>query len=61
MNSLQEEFRKYLEKSTVIESLTRVLVTLYEEPERPEKPIDFIRKELGAPSIAGSLLIFYFL
>jgi len=51
-DSKKEEFRKYLEKSAVVESLTRVLVTLYEEPERPEKPIDFIRKELGAPSIA---------
>eukprot|EP00670_Eutreptiella_braarudii_P006369 CAMPEP_0174284748 /NCGR_PEP_ID=MMETSP0809-20121228/6571_1 /TAXON_ID=73025 ORGANISM="Eutreptiella gymnastica-like, Strain CCMP1594" /NCGR_SAMPLE_ID=MMETSP0809 /ASSEMBLY_ACC=CAM_ASM_000658 /LENGTH=88 /DNA_ID=CAMNT_0015380373 /DNA_START=46 /DNA_END=312 /DNA_ORIENTATION=+ len=48
--SKKEEFRKYLEKSSVIDALTKVLVTLYEEPDRPEKPVDFIKKALGGPS-----------
>ena len=34
-DSKKEEFRKYLEKSGVIDALTKVLVGLYEEPERP--------------------------
>ncbi|KAJ9470848.1 C-Myc-binding protein-like protein [Diplonema papillatum] len=48
--SKKEDFRKYLEKSNVIDALTKVLVTLYEEPERPEKPVEFIKKALGGPS-----------
>lgn len=45
----KDDFRKYLEKSNVIDSLTKVLVNLYEEPERPEKPMEFIKKALGGP------------
>ncbi len=49
-DSHKEEFRKYLEKSGVITQLTRVLVGLYEEPERPTQAIDYIKKYLGAPT-----------
>jgi hypothetical protein len=31
----KEEFRKYLERSGVVDQLTKVLVGLYEEPEKP--------------------------
>eukprot|EP00397_Hematodinium_sp_SG-2012_P067326 GEMP01103954.1.p1 GENE.GEMP01103954.1~~GEMP01103954.1.p1 ORF type:complete len:104 (+),score=38.33 GEMP01103954.1:25-312(+) len=50
MDSQKEEFRKYLEKNGVIAQLTRVLVGLYEEPERPSNSIEYIKKYLGAPS-----------
>ena len=33
--------------------MTKVLVTLYEEPERPERPVEFIKKALGGPSQSG--------
>lgn len=46
----KEEFRKYLEKSGVVDQLTKVLVGLYEEPEKPHNSVDFIKKCLGAPS-----------
>jgi hypothetical protein len=46
----KEEFRKYLEKSGVVDQLTKVLVGLYEEPEKPQNSVDFIKKCLGAPS-----------
>ena len=46
----KEEFRKYLEKAGVIDQLTKVLVGLYEEPEKPGNVIEFIKKSLGAPS-----------
>ena len=36
----KEEFRKYLEKSGVIDSMTRVLVGLYETPDRPANAIE---------------------
>ena len=46
----KEEFRKYLEKTGVIDQLTKVLVGLYEEPEKPGNVIEFIKRSLGAPS-----------
>jgi len=46
----KEEFRKYLEKSGVVDQLTKVIVGLYEEPEKPSNAVDFIKKTLGAPS-----------
>ena len=46
----KEEFRNYLEKAGVIAQLTKVLVGLYEEPEKPGNAIEFIKKCLGAPS-----------
>ena len=46
----KEEFRTYLEKAGVIDQLTKVLVGLYEEPEKPNNAIEFIKKMLGAPS-----------
>jgi len=46
----KEEFRKYLESSGVIDALTKVLVGLYEEPEKPSNALDFIKMTLGAPT-----------
>eukprot|EP01006_Ploeotia_vitrea_P040091 TRINITY_DN66402_c7_g1_i1.p1 TRINITY_DN66402_c7_g1~~TRINITY_DN66402_c7_g1_i1.p1 ORF type:complete len:100 (-),score=63.27 TRINITY_DN66402_c7_g1_i1:150-449(-) len=45
----KEEFQKYLEKNGVVDALTKVLVGLYEVPERPGNPVDFIKEYLGAP------------
>ena len=39
-----------MEKAGVIDQLTKVLVGLYEEPEKPGNAIEFIKKCLGAPS-----------
>jgi len=46
----KEEFRKYLEKAGVIDALTKVMVGLYEEPERPSSAVDYMKKYMGAPS-----------
>ena len=48
----KEAFRKYLESSGVIDSLTKVLVALYEEPEKPQAAIDFLKSSLGSPTPA---------
>jgi len=48
-DSKKEEFRKYLDKSGVIDALTKVLVGLYEEPDRPQNAVDYITKYMGAP------------
>jgi hypothetical protein len=44
----KEEFRKYLDKGGVIDALTKVLVGLYEEPERPSNAVEYLKKYLGA-------------
>lgn len=44
--SKKDEFRKYLENSGAIDSLTSVLVNLYEEPDKPTESTDYIQKHL---------------
>lgn len=46
----KQEFKKYLEDHGVLQQLSRVLVGLYEEPDRPKNALDFIKKHLGAPT-----------
>eukprot|EP00053_Salpingoeca_punica_P012497 m.111941 g.111941 ORF g.111941 m.111941 type:complete len:94 (+) comp15961_c0_seq8:1879-2160(+) len=50
----KEEFRKYLEKGGVIDALSKVLVGLYEEPEKPGNALEFLQRHLqgGAPNTA---------
>jgi len=52
-DSKKEEFQKYLEKSGVIDQLTKVLVGLYEVPEKPANAIDFIKEYLGSAQAAA--------
>ena len=33
----------------MIDQLTKVLVGLYEEPEKPQNAVDFIKRSLGGP------------
>jgi hypothetical protein len=46
----KEEYKRYLEKSGVTDALTKVMVSLYEEPDRPSNAIEYIRKYLGSNS-----------
>lgn len=48
--SKKEEFRRYLEKAGVLDALIKVLVGLYEEPDRPTNALDYIKRYLGAPA-----------
>ncbi|EHB06703.1 C-Myc-binding protein [Heterocephalus glaber] len=43
-----EQFRRYLEKLGVLDTLTKVLEALYEEPEKPNSALDFLNHHLGA-------------
>ncbi|XP_073341167.1 c-Myc-binding protein-like [Pagrus major] len=43
----REQFRRYLEKAGVVDSLTSVLVALYEQQERPSNALEFIKEHLG--------------
>ncbi|XP_056448924.1 c-Myc-binding protein-like [Gadus chalcogrammus] len=47
-DSKREQFRRYLEKGGVLDSLTGVLVSLYEQPEKPSNALDFLKQQLGA-------------
>lgn len=49
-DSHRAAFRKYLEDNGVIKQLSRVLVGLYEEQERPLNALDYIKRYLGAPT-----------
>ncbi|KAK4754728.1 hypothetical protein SAY87_002832 [Trapa incisa] len=47
----KEAFRKYLESSGVVDSLTKVLVALYEQNDKPSSAIEFIQQKLGGPTV----------
>ncbi|XP_012370187.1 c-Myc-binding protein-like [Octodon degus] len=46
-DSKREQFRRYLEKLGVLDTLTKVLAALYEEPEKPTSALDFLKHHLG--------------
>ncbi|KAJ1507629.1 hypothetical protein HMI54_003969 [Coelomomyces lativittatus] len=46
----KEDFRKYLERNGILDTLTKVLVGLYEEPDKPENPLDYMKHFLSGPS-----------
>ncbi|KAK9160530.1 hypothetical protein Syun_006871 [Stephania yunnanensis] len=46
----KEAFRKYLENSGVLDALTKVLVSLYEQDDKPSSAIEFIQHKLGGPT-----------
>ncbi|XP_062187899.1 uncharacterized protein LOC133891195 [Phragmites australis] len=48
----KEGFRKYLESSGVLDYLTKVLVALYEENDKPPSAVEFVQQKLGGPSIS---------
>eukprot|EP00039_Didymoeca_costata_P029678 m.25863 g.25863 ORF g.25863 m.25863 type:complete len:91 (-) comp7744_c0_seq1:1546-1818(-) len=49
IESKKEEFRKYLEQGGVIDALTKAFVGLYEEPEKPNNALPFIKDFLAGP------------
>ncbi|KAF3434878.1 hypothetical protein FNV43_RR21965 [Rhamnella rubrinervis] len=46
----KEVFRKYLESGGVLDALTKVLVALYEQNDKPSSALEFIQQKLGGPS-----------
>ncbi|KAK8468758.1 hypothetical protein PHAVU_006G106600 [Phaseolus vulgaris] len=47
----KEGFRKYLETSGAVDALTKVLVALYEQNDKPSSAVEFIQQKLSCPSI----------
>lgn len=48
MDAKREEFRKYLEKEGVLEYLTKQLVRLYEEADKPSNALDYLKNNFNA-------------
>ncbi|XP_068426369.1 c-Myc-binding protein-like [Clinocottus analis] len=44
----REQFRRYLEKAGVVDSLTSVLVSLYEQPDKPSNALEFVKRHLNS-------------
>ncbi|XP_029694914.1 c-Myc-binding protein isoform X2 [Takifugu rubripes] len=53
-DSKREQFRRYLEKAGVVDSLTSVLVALYEHQDRPSNPLEFLKESMGAVGMAST-------
>ena len=49
IESKKDEFRAYLEKAGVIDQLTKILVSLYQENDRPINALEFIKRNLSSP------------
>ena len=49
MASSKEDFRQYLEEKGVIDSINKVLISLYDEAEQPADPLEYIKQYLGCP------------
>eukprot|EP00056_Hartaetosiga_gracilis_P009792 m.141359 g.141359 ORF g.141359 m.141359 type:complete len:108 (+) comp13194_c6_seq1:677-1000(+) len=43
----KSEFRNYIESNGVIDSFTKVMISLYEEAEKPQNPLEFIQQHLS--------------
>lgn len=43
----REEFKKYLEGVGVFDSLTKAFLSLFEEQDKPDDPLRFIKQQLG--------------
>ncbi|KAL5057500.1 hypothetical protein RYX36_029104, partial [Vicia faba] len=46
----KESFRKYLESSGAVDALTKVLVALYEQNDKPSSALESIQQKLSCPS-----------
>merc|ERR1712210_445181 len=54
----REEYRKYLDSAGILDELTKFLVTLYEEPDKPQDAVSYMKKLLcgGEPDAAEAKL-----
>ncbi|KAI9222416.1 hypothetical protein BC828DRAFT_378525 [Blastocladiella britannica] len=51
----KEDFRKYLERAGIVDALTKVLVGLYEQPDKPENPLEYMQHFLAGPASTGAI------
>ncbi|KAM4568394.1 c-Myc-binding protein-like [Fundulus diaphanus] len=53
-DSKREHFRRYLEKTGVVDSLTSVFVSLYEQQEKPANALEFVKQHLGTVDLTSA-------
>lgn len=58
IDSKREEFRKYLEKAGAMDALTKVLVMLYDEPEKPADALEYPFYFVGLGSFHIFVILF---
>ena len=51
LETKREQFRAYLEKEGILESISKALVTLYEESDKPKEALAFVRKNIAAAEL----------
>ena len=54
--SQREDFKKYLATTGIQEKLVTLLVSLYEEPDKPGNPLEYIRTKFSAENENGPSL-----
>eukprot|EP00049_Salpingoeca_infusionum_P000420 m.39807 g.39807 ORF g.39807 m.39807 type:complete len:105 (-) comp10360_c0_seq1:60-374(-) len=54
IDAKKEEFRNYLDKGGVVDALTKALVGLFEEPEKPANPIEFLTQHFSPTDSSGT-------
>lgn len=47
IDSKRDEFRKFLERSGLIDLVSKCFIKLYEETDKPENPIEYFRENIG--------------
>ncbi|XP_014219461.1 c-Myc-binding protein homolog isoform X1 [Copidosoma floridanum] len=47
----REDFRKYLEHAGVLDSLTNILIALYEEQDKPDDGTEYFRKYFASEAV----------
>ena len=52
----RDDFRRYLDRTGVLDALTKAMVALYEERERPTNALDYLRNFLGKATGEASSL-----
>lgn len=48
IDSKKTEFKNYLDKTGAVDQLTKILVQLYEERDKPPNPVDYLRRNIGS-------------
>ncbi|EDQ92402.1 uncharacterized protein MONBRDRAFT_30807 [Monosiga brevicollis MX1] len=46
IDATKEQFRDYLDKQGIVDQLTKVLVSLYEEAEKPANALEYLQQHL---------------
>ena len=51
----REEFKKYLDKEGILGSISKALVALYEEPDKPMDALSFVRNNLAGSEMQNMI------